>query len=362
MEPVRLGVIGVGDMGGHHTLGFTTLEEAHVVAIADINESRMDELLAEIPEYEIARYTDYRELLRRDDIEAVVVAVPQYLHREVRLAALDAGLDIFLEKPMAPTVSEADEIIAAHRDTDRIMQIGLVYRYAGLFRKMAEMCAGGEYGRTTMMWCNEMRENFPPRDWFYDRERSGGAIMDKCVHYFDLFNWMIGAPARRVFAIGGQHVIQEGKPHLVECPYSFWEPAVISTSNIVDHAFVIVDHENGARANLGLCMYLKAPYNGPQMGANTDMGYKLVAGDDQTLTLWGGPAAANGEPVEYDEPEAPWVGHIGAHRERIEFLKCVRTREKPACDPQIGRDAMAICQAAEISIAEDRVVFMEELE
>jgi len=224
MEPVRLGVVGVGDMGGYHTLGFTTLEEAHVVAIADINESRMDELLAEIPEYEIARYTDYRELLQRDDIEAVVVALPQYLHREVTLAALDAGLDIFLEKPMAPMVSEADEIIAAHRDSDRVMQIGLVYRYAGLFRKMAEMCAGGEYGRTTMMWCNEMRENFPPRDWFYDRERSGGAIMDKCVHYFDLFNWMIGAPAQRVFAIGGQHVIQEGKPHLVECTYSFWEP------------------------------------------------------------------------------------------------------------------------------------------
>jgi myo-inositol 2-dehydrogenase / D-chiro-inositol 1-dehydrogenase len=361
MEPVRLGVIGVGDMGGYHTLGFSALDEARIVAIADLDTARMAELLAEIPEQQVAQYTDYRRLLDRDDIEAVVVAVPQYLHREITLAALDAGLDILLEKPMAPTVMEADEIIAAHRQTDRIVQIGLEYRYAGLYRQMAQMCTAGEYGQTLMMWCNEMRENFPPREWFYDQSRSGGAITDKCVHYFDLFNWMIGARPRRVIGMGGQHVIRQGEPHLVECTYSFWEPAVISNSTILDHAWVMVEYENGARANLGLCMYLKAPYDGPQVGAITDAGYRLVAQDDQSLTLWGGPAAANGEPVEYDEPEAPWVGHIGAHRARIEFLHSVRSRQAPACDSQSGRDALALCQAAELSIAEDRVVWMEEL-
>jgi predicted dehydrogenase len=275
MEPVRLGIIGVGDMGGYHTLGFSALDAARVVAIADLDAARMDELLAEIPEQEVARHTDYRQLLRRDDIEAVVVAVPQYLHREVTLAALDAGLDVLLEKPMAPTVAEADEIIAAHRQTDRIMQIGLEYRYAGLYRRMAEMCTAGEYGQTRMMWCNEMRENFPPREWFYDKARSGGAIMDKCVHYFDLFNWMIGARPRRVIGTGGQHVIRQGEPHLVECTYSFWEPAVIADSTILDHAWVTVEYENGARANLGLCMYLKAPYDGPQIGAITDAGGRV---------------------------------------------------------------------------------------
>lgn len=363
MEPVRIGIIGVGDMGGYHTLGFAEINQARIVAIADINERRMEELLAEIADYPtpIARYTDYRHLLQRDDIEAVVVAVPQYLHREVTLAALEAGKDVLLEKPMAPTVQEADEIIAAHRETDRILQIGLVYRYAGLFRKMAEMCRAGDYGQTTFMWCKEFRENFPPRAWFYDQKLSGGAIMDKCVHYFDLFNWMIGARAHRVFAMGGQHVIRYGVPHWVECTYSFWEPAEISTSTIVDHAWVIVEYENGARAMQGLCMYLKPPYPGLEVGAITHQGYQILARDDQTLTLWGGPPAVHGREIEYEEPEAPWVGHIGAHRSRLEFLECVRTRRPPACDPQIGRDAMAIAQAAEMSIAEDRVVYLEEL-
>lgn len=361
MDRVRLGVVGAGDMGGYHTLGFSALDQSRVVAIADLDAGRMEDVLAEIGEQQIAVYTDYRELLRRDDLEAVVVAVPQHLHRDVTLAALEAGLDVLLEKPMAPTVAEADEIIAAHRATDRIMQIGLEYRYAGLYRKMAAMCLDGEHGHVSMMWCNEMRENFPPREWFYDREKSGGAIMDKCVHYFDLFNWMIGARPRRVFGVGGQHVIRQGTPRRVECTYSFWEPAVISNSTILDHAWVVVEYENEARANLGLCMYLEPPYDGPHIGAITDAGCRLVAQDDRSLTLWGGPAAAHGQAVQYVEPEAPWVGHIGAHTERIEFLHSVRTRQAPACDPQIGRDAMALCQAAEMSIAEDRVVWLEEL-
>jgi len=362
MIPVRLGIIGVGEMGGYHTLGFSAIEKADVVAIADIDEERMQEVLAEIPGHEIVCYTDYQELLKRDDIEAVVISVPQYLHLEVALAALEAGLDIYLEKPIAPTVKEADRIIDAHRRSNLILQVGLEYRYAGLYRKMAEMCLSGAYGAATMMWCKEFRQNFPPRKWFYDQSLSGGAMMDKNVHHFDLFNWMIDSRPLRVFGMGGQHVICEGEPYLADCTYSYLEPALIDDSTILDHSWVIVEYENGARASLGLCMYLRPPYPGLEIGAITDMGHQLLAQGDATLTLWGGPKGYDGQPVAFDEPEAPWVGHIGAHQARLEFLECVRTRNAPAANVLIGREAMAIAQAAEMSIAEDRVVYLEELD
>lgn len=361
MEPVRLGVIGAGDMGGFHALNFAALPAAQLVAIADPNATRLEELLAEIPATPVARYADYGEMLRRDDLEAVVIAVPQYLHREATLAAFEAGRDVYLEKPMARTVAEADEIIAAHQQTDRILQVGLEYRYAGLYRAMAEKCRAGEYGQTTMMWCKELRQCFPPRPWFYDQSLSGGALMDKCVHHFDLFNWMIGARPQRVVALGGQHVIRQGQPYLADCTYSFWEPAEIANSTILDHAWVSVEYENGARANLGLCMYLRPPYPGLEVGALTHRGYQIVAQDDARLTVWGGPAGANGVALPFEEPAAPWVGHIGAQRARQEFLESVRTRRPPACDATIGRDAMAVCQAAELSAAEGRFVDMEEM-
>ena len=102
-------------------------------------------------------------------------------------------------------------IAEAARHADRIVQIGLVYRCSNLYREMARL-AREELGGPTLMWCKELRQCFPQRHWYYERSSTGGTLVEKDCHHFDLFNWMIGDDPVRVFATGGQHVWRCGEP------------------------------------------------------------------------------------------------------------------------------------------------------
>ena len=344
-------------MGLGHCVGFDRLSECNVVAIADPNENQLSMVQQGFRKSSPQTFTDYKDLLDSTEIQAVVIATPTYFHTQIAIDALNANKDVFLEKPIAPTIEETDLIIKAYANTDRILQVGLVYRYSNLYRTMAHLVERGVFGNVMMAYCKEYRDNFPS-PWFFDEKKSGGAILDKNCHHFDLFSWLIRSPPKQVYAMGGQHLYKTG--HKIQCSYSAYQGEPLEDPTIVDHANILIEYENGAKANLGLCMYEIEPIEGLEIGLMGNNGAWALAKKDSNLTIAGGPAGKEHEiSVDYYSDNER-VGHIGCQTERREFLKCVKSREQPYANLSIAREACVISFAAERSIKERRAVSIYE--
>lgn len=352
---IRLGIVGLGMIGTSHTLGFDHLHpECEITALCDPREEKFRFLAGYVRHGRPAYYADFRDLLDRAPVDALVICTPNHLHAPVAKAALAAGKDLFLEKPIAHTLEAADEVILAWSRTDRIVQVGLVYRYANLYRHLARMVEEGVFGDVLFARCNEHRDNFPT-DWFFHQAQVGGALLDKDCHHFDLFTWLLRARPTRVFASGGAHVVK-GERYRVACGYAPDPDLIVSQPDIVDHAFVIVDYENGASANLSLCMYQKEPLQGLEVNICGTNGAWAVASRDKSLRVGGGPLGKPREiPVDcFGDNEG--FGHIGCQAERKAFLACVRERRQPYANLQTGRWSMLPALAAEASIKEGRLI------
>lgn len=356
---IRLAVIGMGDMGSAHARGFDRIPGCEVVAVSEPDPHKASLHPVEWKSAPARVYTDYRELLRQETPDACVVAVPDLLHREVAEAAFDAGCDVFLEKPVATTIEDADAIAAKARQCNRLLQIGLVYRYSNFYRRMAKL--GHEAGHpVSLMWCKELRQCFPQRPWFYSQEATGGSLVEKDCHHFDIFNWVIGSEATRVYATGGQHVWKSGSR--IACDYCPDPPRTIDPIDTIDHAVVAIDYANGAKASLILCMYLQ-PFNtmaeGLEIGAIATSGRQICAYQDKRLGVGG-----LGQPFTYEEidmvSDNEGIGHIGCQEQRREFLRCINERKEPFANGKVGRDSLIIALAAERSIREGRPVELAE--
>jgi predicted dehydrogenase len=365
MGKVRVAVIGVGDMGSHHAMGFDRIPECEVRYICDFNEGNIVRTMKEITNGSPIICNDYRDLLNKDDIDAVIISVPNYLHKEVAVSFLEAGKHVFLEKPIAHTLEDCNAILEAANRSGTTLQIGLVYRYSNVYRRMAKELKQGRLGQVNMMWCKEFRDPFPPTDWFYDSSKSGGTLIEKDCHHFDLFNWMIDSKPLRVFATGGQHVMKNGRPSLITNSYTHYPAKEISTSSVIDHAWVIVEYKNGSKANLGLCMYLK-PRNlmeeGLEIGLIGENGAQMIAKKDKTIGIFGGENYTK-EFLDIDtRSDSLLGGHTGGQTQRIDFIECIQTGKNPFASGAVGRSALLIALAAEKSIQEERYVYIDELE
>jgi len=356
----RIAVIGCGDMGSAHAKGFARLENCEVVATVDPDpEALVRYGVSEGVIPQPPHFLDVEEMLSAVKPDACVIAVPDKLHRSVAELCLSAGCDIFLEKPVATTIEDCDAIIAAAEAAGRILQIGLVYRYATLYRRMAER-AKAENSPALFLWCKELRQPFPQKPWFYSQEATGGTIVEKDCHHFDIFNWLVESEPVRVLARGGQHVLKSGTE--IRCDYCPDPPRRIEHVDTVDHAAVIVEYANGARATLLLCMYLQ-PHNvmpeGLEIGAIFANGAQMCAYRDSRLGYGG---AGREWTEEFIDPQvdSEGLGHIGCQRQRREFLHCLETRERPFADGEVGRRSLVVALAAERSIRENRPVDIAE--
>ncbi|MDI4647504.1 Gfo/Idh/MocA family protein [Cohnella hashimotonis] len=365
MNKIRLALIGVGDMGTGHAMGFDQIENCEIVWVADPSESNLARAMPYIRRNNPGIVASYLELLEHiDTFDAVVISLPNYMHRDAAVPFIERGKHVFLEKPVAPTLGECDEIIAKAEAAGVILQIGLTYRYSNIYRRMRRELDAGRLGDVTMMWCKEFRDPFPPVDWFYDASKSGGALIEKDCHHFDIFNWMIDSKPRRVFASGGQHVLKDGQPNVITNSYTHYETRTLTSTSIVDHAWVIVEYENGSKANLGLCMYLK-PRNlmdeGLEIGLLGSNGGQMIAKKDKTIDIFG-PEDKSRDHIDLDhESDSVNGGHTGSQRQRHAFLNSVATGEAPYANGRIGRDALLVALAAERSIKEERYVYISEL-
>ena len=295
-----------------------------------------------------ARYTDYRALLAECAVDAVVIASPTYTHYEIILAAIEAGVHIYSEKPLAPDVAQLMEIHAACQRSPKVFEAGLQMRYSNIFQKTKQLIESGRIGVPHMAYFYEFRKPFS-FDWQYLRSQSGGTFLEKNIHHFDIFNWLLDSEPVQVFASGGQNVIKKG--------------------DIIDNAWVTVDYASGARAMLGVGLF--APRQIRQFGVLGDAGflrdvapYENAGSMNYALRLWKAESLPYSDtPTEHVETfEFSMVDYVRHTQGAVaDFARCVRDGARPLAGIDAAVRSSLVCFAAERSMRENRVVRLDEI-
>ena len=189
MRPVKVGVIGIGNMGWHHARVLSLLKDADLVGVADPDGDRG--ALA-VEQFGCLWFADYRTML--SEVEAVCIAVPTLLHHPVGLACLEAGLHVLIEKPIAASQDEATALISAANDAGRLLQVGHIERFNPAFRELTKVVANEE------VVVLEGRRHSPHAD----RANDVSVVLDLMIHDIDLMLELAQAPVVRLAAAGGR--------------------------------------------------------------------------------------------------------------------------------------------------------------
>ncbi|MGA0878126.1 MAG: Gfo/Idh/MocA family protein, partial [Ilumatobacteraceae bacterium] len=248
-RPVRLGVIGTGMMGCEHIRNIVALEGAEVAAISDPHEPSIEWARIALDGRGSPRvHADHRELLDAGGLDGVIVASPNHTHVDVLRDVLASDVHCLVEKPLCTNVADCIEVAERAASRPALTWVGLEYRYMAPVNALLDVVRSGSLGPLKMMFIREHRFPFLVKvgNWNRFTRNTGGTLVEKCCHFFDLMNLAVGSQPRRVYASGGQDV-----NHLDETYDG-------ERSDILDNAFVIVDYANGVRASLELCMFAEA--------------------------------------------------------------------------------------------------------
>lgn len=201
MDMLRVGVVGLG-MGRHHIAGYQSHPNAEVVAISDLDPTRLQEIG---DQYHVEkRYLTAEEMLEREDLDVVSVATPNCYHKPITIAALQAGCHVLCEKPMAMSAAEACDMLDAAEAAGKRLMINFSYRFSEQSQALKERVDSGELGDIYFARSVWHRRRGLPRfgGWFGQRAMSGGGpLIDLGVHRLDLALWLMGYP-RPVWVLG----------------------------------------------------------------------------------------------------------------------------------------------------------------
>ncbi|MDG2026615.1 MAG: Gfo/Idh/MocA family oxidoreductase [Acidimicrobiales bacterium] len=243
---LRYGVIGTGMMGVEHINNLLHVEGAAISAVSDPDEGSRGTASALVPD--AATFADHRDLIDAGVCDAVVIASPNMTHVDVLGDVLQTELHVLVEKPLCTTVEDCYTVMDLAAAREAITWVGLEYRYIPPIAKLIEDVDDGAVGRPRMVAIREHRMPFLEKvgNWNRFSANTGGTLVEKCCHFFDLMNRIMPAPPVRVMASGNQDV-----NHLDEVYDG-------ETSDILDNAYVIVDFADGSRGMLDLCMFAEA--------------------------------------------------------------------------------------------------------
>ena len=190
---MRFGLIGYGLWGRHHARAIAQAPGATLVAIACRSEATAATARQDFPDAEV--YLGYRELLSRADVDVVDVVVPNDLHAEVGVAALERGKDVLLEKPLAPTLAECDRLIEVARRSGRVLSVGHELRLSSQWGGIKALIDAGDLGDPQSAVMNLFRFPYRPGSeaWRHDARRIGSWTTEELVHHFDLLLWYFAA-------------------------------------------------------------------------------------------------------------------------------------------------------------------------
>lgn len=356
MEKIRFGLIGCGSMGREHIENIRALRSGTITALSDPHAPSIAaaQALLDTP---AAVFADHRALLESGLCDAVIIASPNFTHAAILSDVLDTELHVLAEKPLVTSVADGWSLVQKSRLRKKgIAWVAQEYRYMPPVAEMIRLAHQGVAGTLHQVAIREHREPFYPKvgDWNRFSRNTGGTLVEKCCHYFNLMDFILQERPERVFASGDQRV-----NHLDE-RYNGQTP------DILDSAYVIVEYPSGARASLDLCMFAEN---------STDNEHITVVGSEgklesllPSLTLrvgrredWGkrevwGQASGTGKGISVRrvwDTNIRYAGqHFGAsYIEHERFARAVREGLPPEIGLEEGLRCVATGLAAHQSIA-----------
>lgn len=263
-QQVNIGIIGAG-IGLLHIEGYLTEPRARVAAIAGLDHDRVQGLAQK---FGVERtFGDYREMLAESDIDAVSVCVPNYLHAEVSLAAIEAGKHVLCEKPLASSAAEGERMVAAAREHGLVLMTAFTQRARNDCQALHRHIATGALGQIYYAKASWMRRNGIPGigTWFTQQQFSGGgALIDVGVHMVDMALWLMGNP--RVLTVSAATYNHLGTSRQGNSPYR--PPVPPYTFDVDDLSTAFIRLEGGA------VLHLEASW-ATHSSAQDDFGVKL---------------------------------------------------------------------------------------
>ena len=363
-EQVRYGLVGTGMMGVEHLQNLAITPGAVVTAIADPVERSLEwarMALGEARSDGVTAFTDTAALARSELVDAVIVASPNHTHRGVLEPLFDAGIAILCEKPLATTLDDARWIVARAEASAAPFWCAMEYRYMPPAAEFIRQVHEGRIGRLRMLSIREHRFPFLPKvgDWNRFSRLTGGTMVEKCCHFFDLMRLITRSEAVRVYCSGSMDV-----NHLDE-EYSGAKGP--ERPDIIDNSYTTVDFADGVRAMLDLSMFAEGAANQEEITAVGDAARLDVLIPEGALvfsprTGFRNPKRVERRVVATDETALNAGTHHGStFYEHQRFIAAVRGERPVEVTARDGLMAVAIGAAAEISARERRVVEMAEL-
>ena len=383
-ERVRLAFIGAGNRAGQTIPMFLSSPHARLVALCDVIEPRMDERMRQLAEMRDPpnpdRVVDYRRLLDRNDVDAVVISTPQHQHAIPFIHACQAGKHVFVEKPLSQTVVEGRAMVQAARKAGVVAMMGTQQRAGGHFKRAAELVRSGRLGRVPLVECWNYHNTRgrvgrhpdrpePPAGFHWDRwlgpaplvpyndsrlrtnwwfDYSGGMLADWGVHLFDAALWAMDArsPTAATCA-GGKFVVDDlaDTPDTIDATWEFPEHGgwVLRYTYRGYNSF---HHFPQRPNNHGVCFHgTAATMVLDRFGYQVwDEGTSSAA--DPTESARGEPYFAVGQPNR-SEQDGPW------HRL---FVDCIRGAARPPLDLEESHRSTVVCHLGNIAYRTGRKV------
>ena len=317
MHPVKVGVIGIGNMGWHHARVLSLLKDAELVGVADPDPDR-GQLAQE--QFGCQWFPDHHTLLA--DVEAVCIAVPTLLHHSVGLACLESGVHVLIEKPIAASQDEATALIQAAREAGRLLQVGHIERFNPAFRELTKVVANEE------VVVLEGRRHSPHSD----RANDVSVVLDLMIHDIDLVLELAQAPVVRLAAAGGRS--GEGPIDYVNATLGFENGVVASlTASKMSHRKIrsLSAHCRSSLVETDFLNHTLHIHRRAHEWYSADHGELLYRNDGFIEEV----STTSIEPL-YAELE--------------HFLQCVRGRETPAVDGLQASRALLLADLIEQAV------------
>jgi predicted dehydrogenase len=381
-DRIRIGFIGVGNRGDQVLSAFLEHKDAEIVAISDLHQPYLDFAAKKIGT-DVAQYKDYRQLLDRKEIDAVVVATPDHWHALHAIHAMQAGKDVYVEKPLSLTVAEGRTMVDAARHYKRVTQVGLHRRSSNICRQMVDFLRGGGIGKITAARAFHIQNEWPhgigrpgdsepPKDldwdawvgpapmrpynknrtlyrfrWFYDY--SGGQVTNTGAHYLDMIQWALNEKApRSVAALGGKFADFDNReiPDTLEAMWTYDSGTLVTFSqfNSTASPASVKPCELEFRGTKGTLYFKGDAYEVvPETVAARE--YPILSPTNRA----GAVGWQKGAPmIEAKTVKGTKVNPTTLHARN--FLDCIRSREACHCDVETGHRSTSATLLANIAL------------
>lgn len=365
MKQVRMGVIGAGNRSMIAEYWHQPGGNSVVTGVADISMEALSDFKQRVNP-EVFATTDYRELLAREDIDAVAILTPDHLHEEHAIAAFRAGKHVYCEKPLAITPEGCDRILDEWKQSGKHLMIGFNMRYMAMYQTMKEIIDSGVIGEVKAVWVRHfvgLGGYYYYHDWHGTRNHTTSLLLQKASHDIDIIHWLTGRYAEKVSAFGSLDYYGGDMPNDLHCPECELQNTCPEASfdrmtqcafreeiDVEDNSMVIMQLEGGIKAS-----YLQCHFSPDYSRNYTFIGTKgRLENDDVNDKIYVKTRKSGSwhEMSDMVYEMKPMEGSHGGADPRIcqDFINLVLFDKMPLTTPFAGRMSVAVGCAATESI------------